>query len=178
MRDGRGGLGRLTGSDAGSRKALSEFYGRLFKEFHLTQPQSDCFVLAFDALQSEKMRTECVDAVRKEKAQANAQVLGSSPSVLQRLLSVYALTESPAKQVPSSSAASSAQGSAAATAVSGQVRLCSPKLQPGEVLSPVQLVCRMYTRIPEDDAPAEAECPRPRFAFAGGFGSRYRWPPN
>ena len=81
-------------------------------------------MLAFDALKSEKMRKECVDAVRKEKAQANAQVLGSSPSVLQRLLSVYALTESPAKQVPSSSAASSAQGSAASTAMSAQVRLC------------------------------------------------------
>jgi len=143
MRDGRGGLGRLTGSDAGSRKALAEFYGRLFKEFHLTQPQSDCFVLAFDALKAEKLRKECVENVRKAKAQA--QVLGSSPSVLQRLLSVYALTESPAKQVPSSSAASSAQGSAASTAMSAQVRLCSPKLQPGEVLSPVQLVCRMYT---------------------------------
>ena len=77
MRDGRGGLGRLTGSDAGSRKALSEFYGRLFKDFHLTQTQSDCFVLAFEALKSEKIRKECVDAVRKEKAQA--QVL--SPPV-------------------------------------------------------------------------------------------------
>ena len=83
MGDGRGGLGRLTGSDAGSRKALAEFYGRLFKEFHLTQPQSDCFVLAFDALKHEKLRKECVVNVNKTKAQANAQVLGSSPSFME-----------------------------------------------------------------------------------------------
>jgi hypothetical protein len=57
---------------------------------------------------------------------------------------VYALTESPAKQVPSSPAASSAQRSASSTAISAQVRLCSPKLQPGEVLPPVQLACRSY----------------------------------
>jgi hypothetical protein len=75
---------------------------------------------------------------------------------------VYPKSESPYKQVPSSSAASSAQGSAGPTAISAQVRRCSPKLLPGERLGSVQLVCRMYTRIPEDDAPAEVERPRPR----------------
>jgi hypothetical protein len=142
MGDGKSGIGRLTGSDSASGRARSEFYGRLFKEFIFTDIQTDRFTLAFDTLKAEKLRKECVENVRKAKAQA--QVLGSSPSVLQRLLSVYALTESPAKQVPSSPAASSAQGSAASSAISAQVRLCSPKLQPGEVLPPVQLVCRSY----------------------------------
>ena len=80
MGDGRGGLGRLTGSDGVSRRALAEFYGRLFKEFHYSQDQSECVVLAFDALKDEKLRKECLANVKKTKAQANAQVLGSSPS--------------------------------------------------------------------------------------------------
>ncbi len=97
MRDGRGGLGRLTGSDAGSRKALAEFYGRLFKEFHLTQPQSDCFVLAFDALKHEKLRKECVVNVNKTKAQANAQVLGSSPSFMEPPVSAGRIDDASAR---------------------------------------------------------------------------------
>ena len=144
MGDGKSGIGRLTGSDSASGRARSEFYGRLFKEFIFTNIQTDYFTLAFDTLKAEKLRKECVANVRKAKAQA--QVLGSSPSVLQRLLSMYASSESPLKQVPSSPAESSSQGLARSMSISGsaQVRLCSPKLQPGEVLPPVQLACRSY----------------------------------
>jgi hypothetical protein len=90
-------------------------------------------------------------------------VLGSSPSIVQRLCSMYALSESPAKQVPSSHASPSVQGAAAPsqTPSGPQVRWCSPKLLPGERLSPLQLVCRSYTRI-VPYAPVVVEGLRPR----------------
>jgi hypothetical protein len=175
MGDGRGGFGRLTGPDKVSKRALSEFYGRLSNEFQFTQAQEDHWWLAFETLQDEKTRKECVASLQKDKSQAQPQVLGSSPSWVQRLCSMYASSESPAKQVLSSSAASSAQGSARSKAISesAQVRpsLCSPKWLPGDRLGSVELVCRMYTRIRDDDAPA-------LLAVAGSFATRFCWPPR
>ena len=158
MGDGRGGFGRLTGPDKGSKRALAEFYGRLIKAFQFTPAQADHFWLAFETLQDGKLRKECVATLREEKT-AKAQVLGSAPWLIQRLASMY---ESPLKQVHSIPAESSAQGSFRSTPISAQVRLCSPSLLPGERFSPVQYVLRMYTRIRDDDAPAEVDRPLPR----------------
>jgi hypothetical protein len=152
--------------DRASSRLRAGLLGRLYGKFTLGDEQIADFELVFQTLVTEKFRKEVALAAQRERAQqntqANAQVLGSSPSMMERLCSVYPKSESPYKQVPSSSAASSAQGSAGPTAISAQVRRCSPKLLPGERLGSVQLVCRMYTRIPEDDAPAEVERPRPR----------------
>ena len=132
------------------RGLCPSFTGGSPRNFSSRQLKKNHWWLAFEALQDEKTRKECLASLKKDKAQAQAQaqaqVLGSSPSLtmIDRLASMY---ESPYKQVPSSPAESSAQGSAHSTSISesAQVRPCSPKLQPGEVLSPVQLVCRMYT---------------------------------
>ena len=159
MGDGRGGFGRLTGPDKGSKRALAEFYGRLSNAFEFTRAQEDHFWLAFETLQDEKTRKECVASLQKDKSQAQPQVLGSFPSWVQRLCSMCASSESPAKQVLSTSASSACSN---AISESAQVRLCSPKWLPGERLGPVELLCRMYTRIRDDDAPAEVDRPLPR----------------
>ena len=163
------GLAKFITKDDGSSLSLrAALLGRLYGKFSLQDEQINDFELVFDTLETEKFRKEVALAAQRERAQQNAQaqaqaqVLGSSPSFMERLWSVYAKSESPYKQVPSSPAGSSAQGSARSTSTFGQVRPCFPKWQPGEVLSPVQRMCRMYTRIREDDAPAEVERPRPR----------------
>ena len=73
MGDGKGGFGRLTGPDKVSKRALSEFYGRLSKEFQFTPAQENHWWLAFEALQDEKTRKECLASLKKDKAQAQAQ---------------------------------------------------------------------------------------------------------
>ncbi len=70
MGDGKGGFGRLTGPDKVSRKALAEFYGRLSKEFQFTPAQKNHWWLAFEALQDEKTRKECLASLKEDKAQA------------------------------------------------------------------------------------------------------------
>ena len=165
MGDGRGGIGRLTGSDKTAMRLLSDFYRRLFAEFEFTPAHRDHFVLAFDTLKAAKLRKEIKAAdAAKAKAVAKAQVLCSSPSLVRRLASIH---ESPLKQVPPPSlAAAGAEGSR--TPTPAQVRACSPKLLPGERLSPRLLVCRMYTR----DAPAEVDRPLPRLRSQAGSASR------
>ena len=88
MGDGRGGIGRLTGSDKVARRPLSEFYGRLFAEFEFTPAMKDRFVLAFDTLKDSKIRKETAADTAKAKSQAKGQVLGS-PSLVQRLASMH-----------------------------------------------------------------------------------------
>ena len=70
MGDGRGGFGRLTGPDKGSKRALAEFYGRLSNAFEFTRAQEDHFWLAFETLQDEKTRKACVASLQKDKSQA------------------------------------------------------------------------------------------------------------
>jgi len=167
MGDGRGGIGHLTGSDPTARTLLSEFYRRLFEAYHFTQAQRDQFVLAFDTLKRSKLRKEiaAADAART-KAASKAQVLCSSPSLVRRLASIH---ESPLKQVPPPQSPAEASSARLRTQPAlAQVRACSPKLLPGERLSPRQLVCRMYTR----DAPAEVDRPLPRLRSQVGPASR------
>ena len=146
-------------NDRSSARLRAGLLGRLYQRFGIVEEQQDDFELVLDTLETEMFRKEVAAAARRQVAeqQAQAQVLRSSPSLLQRLSSMH---ESPLKQVQSNHSESSVHGfhRMAESSSFAQVRLCSPNRVRGERLSPVQLVCRMYTR----EAPAEADRPRPR----------------
>ena len=160
---GEYGLGKyIAHNDRSSARLRAGLLGRLYQRLGIMEEQQDDFELVLDTLETEMYRKEVAAAARRQVAeqQAQAQVLGSSPSLVQRLASMYESYESPLKQVQSNRAESSEQGFrfTAQSSNFAQVRLCSPHRLRGERLSPVQLVCRMYTR----EAPAEADRPRPR----------------
>ena len=157
---GEYGLGKyIAHNDRSSARLRAGLLGRLYQRFGIVEEQQDDFELVLDTLETEMFRKEVAAAARRQVAeqQAQAQVLRSSPSLLQRLSSMH---ESPLKQVQSNHSESSQHGfhRMAESSSFAQVRLCSPNRVRGERLSPVQLVCRMYTR----EAPAEADRPRLR----------------
>ena len=159
---GRGeyGLGKyIVHEDSNSARLRAGLLKRLYQEFRILDEQQDDFELVFETLESEMFRKEVAAAARRQDAErkAQAQVLGSSPSLVQRLFSMH---ESPLKQVQSNHPETSEQGyrRTMQSFTFAQVRLCSPNRLRGERLSPVQRLCRMYTR----EAPAEADRPRRR----------------